>query len=65
MQVNIHNQWAKLSLWQIAMPGHPSIWEMLQREYGAEYIGDTQTGVGVWARFPDDKNYTAFLLKWS
>jgi hypothetical protein len=67
VKVNIHNQWGKLSLWQIAnsQSGNaPSIWEMLEKDYSANYTAGNSKS-GIWVIFPDEKTYTAFLLKWA
>ena len=74
MRVDIKPQWRKLANWywdtlegkEVFNRGM-SIWEMLEQNYGAckafslTEVRETK----MWVVFPDDKSYTAFLLKWS
>jgi len=74
MRVNIKPQWSKLANWYWdSLEGRTadkglSIWELLQRDYGAIKafsIANLQGNNAMWVVFPDEKNYTAFLLRWS
>lgn len=72
MRVNIQPQWRKLANWYWdTLEGKNtynkgmSIWEMLEHDYGARQgFNDRVDGV-MYAVFPDEKMYTAFLLRWS
>ena len=68
MKVDIQPQWKKLAnwYWDSLKPGAVSgmsIWEMLEQEYGM--VKDGSMRDGYWVVFPDEKSYTAFLLRWS
>lgn len=67
--VDIKPQWPNLSAWYWDKHGGMSIWEMLEHEYGAfrasEYYSAVEVRTGLLVRFPDEKAYTAFLLRWS
>lgn len=64
MIVDIQPQWKKLAnwYWDNSTVGM-SIWEMLEHNYGA--IRSVPARKGYLVEFPDEKSYTAFLLKWS
>jgi len=72
MRVDIKPQWKKLANWywdscegKNVQDRGMSIWEMLEQNYGAQKgFNDRVDGV-MWAQFPDEKSYTAFLLRWS
>lgn len=74
MRVNIKSQWSQLANWYWdSLEGRTtdkglSIWELLERDYGAIKAFDMANlqGVnGMWVEFPDEKSYTAFLLRWT
>ena len=75
MRVDIRPQWRKLTDWYWdSAGGHAglgmSIWEMLQHNYGAiKAFNINDAGVmadrSMWVVFPDEKTYTAFLLRWA
>ncbi len=79
MRVNITPQWKNITDWywddfdrfNSVDNQYLSIWDVLKRDYGAEkrysnwpprFAHDAQQ---MWAEFPDEKSYTAFLLRWS
>ena len=70
MRIDIKPQWRKLANWywdtlegKAIFNSGMSIWEMLEAEYGAKkgYSNDQI----MWCHFPDEKSYTAFLLRWA
>jgi hypothetical protein len=74
MRVNIQPQWKKLANWYWDNAGGyegvgMSIWDMLQRDYGAikVYHGESGGKLGMKnqsiVKFPDEKTYTMFLLR--
>lgn len=73
MRVDIQPQWRKLASWYWdSLDGKAvhnrgmSIWEMLELEYNAVKLFSMQNVTnGMWVKFPDEKTYTAFLLRWS
>ena len=73
MKVDIKPQWRRLTDWYWNNAGgHAglgmSIWELLEHEYGAFKtfnINSMREDRRMWVNFPDEKTYTAFLLKWS
>lgn len=74
MRVNIKPQWRNLADWywdscegKAVHDRGMSIWEMLEQNYGARKGFNLESGVNstMWVQFPDEKSYTAFLLKWS
>jgi len=75
MIVNIQPQWRKLATWywdtldgQDTYNKGMSIWEMLEHEYSAFKrfnINNLRDDIGMWVEFPDEKMYTAFLLRWA
>lgn len=75
MRVDIDPQWWKLARWYwdnaSANGVGMSIWEMLERDYGATkvYHGSDIAAQGLLMStvvdFPDQKSYTAFLLRWA
>lgn len=74
MRVDIKPQWRKLAAWyweKFDQPQgtHLSIWDLLSRDYGARKafnINSMRDGdPGMWVIFPDEKSYTAFLLRWA
>ena len=72
MRVDIQPQWKRLANWywdtlegKTVHNSGMSIWDMLANDYGARRgFNDRVDGV-MYAVFPDEKSYTAFLLKWS
>ena len=72
MRVAIQPQWKKLANWYwdtlegktVYLSGM-SIWDMLENEYGAQQGFNGRVDGVMYAVFPDEKSYTAFLLKWS
>lgn len=71
MRVDIKPQCKKLADWywdtingKDIQDRGMSIWEMLEQNYGARRGFNNRNGV-LYAVFPDEKSYTAFLLKWS
>lgn len=75
MRVDIKPQWRKLANWywdscegKDVQDRGMSIWEMLEENYGVRKgfnIGSMTTGGTMWVQFPDEKSYTAFLLRWA
>ena len=76
MRVDIVEQWKRLANWYWEQAGgHDgvgmSIWAMLERDYGAVrvYHGiqklSTKKKMVMLVEFPDQKSYTAFLLRWA
>jgi hypothetical protein len=72
MRVDIKPQWRRLANWYWdSLEGRAadrglSIWEILGRDYGAVKIFNmANINDGMWVQFPDEKSYTAFLLRWS
>ena len=75
MRVNIKPQWKRLANWywdscegKDVQGRGMSIWEMLEQNYGAFKtfnINSMRDDGSMWVVFPDEKMYTAFLLKWS
>ena len=67
MRVDIQPQWKKLANWYWDNGSGMSIWEMLEHEYGAIKILTMQGTAEkrLIVDFPDEKTYTAFLLKWA
>lgn len=78
MRVDIEPQWKKLANWYWENAGGyegvgMSIWDMLKRDYGAFKVYKGMYGGKLGAKkkmtmlveFPDEKTYTAFLLRWS
>lgn len=72
MRVDIQPQWRKLTKWywdtlegKTVHASGMSIWEMLDHDYGARRgFNDRVDGV-MYVVFPDEKSYTAFLLRWA
>jgi len=69
MRVDIQPQWRKLADWywdscegRDVQDRGMSIWEMLEHNYG---VHQGWTKDGYWINFPDEKSYTAFLLRWA
>ena len=71
MRVDIQPQWKRLANWYWDNAGGyegvgMSIWEMLERDYGAiKLYQDINPRHQMIVRFPDEKSYTAFLLRWA
>lgn len=73
MRVDIKPQFKKIADWyweKFDQPEgtHLSIWDFLNRDYGAHKgfnINSMQSDRSMWVVFPDEKSYTAFLLRWS
>ena len=72
MRVDIKPQWKKLANWYWeSLEGKEvydrgmSIWEMLEHNYGARQGFNGRVDGVMYAVFPDEKSYTAFLLKWA
>lgn len=74
MRVDIQPQWKRLANWYWDNAGGyegvgMSIWEMLEHQYGAikVYHGTRGGKLGMknqaLVEFPDEKSYTAFLLR--
>ena len=73
MRVDIKPQWKQLADWYWESlggwegAGGRSIWEMLEQDYGAVKVF-SMTNIheerGMWVRFPDEKSYVAFILRW-
>ena len=67
MKANIKPQWPRLAkwYWEVGNRNDMSLWAMLLQEYGA-YPVNPNTGPGtIDVEFPDEKMYTAFVLRWS
>jgi len=70
MRVDIRPQWRKLAAWYWAEfyqdeRTNLSIWGLLERDYGArKAFNITDIKHAMWVVFPDEKSYTAFLLRW-
>ncbi len=70
MRVDIQPQWKRLANWYWDNAGGyegvgMSIWEMLERDYGAiKLYHDLSPRHQMIVKFPDEKSYTAFLLRW-
>ena len=72
MRVDIRPQWKRLATWyweqsDASIRGF-SIWEMLDHDYGARKAFNIDAINGdrkMWVVFPDEKTYTAFLLRWA
>ena len=73
MRADIRPQWKRLADWyweQYTQPvdRHLSIWDVLNEDYGAYKAFNIDAINGdrkMWVIFPDEKSYTAFLLRWS
>lgn len=72
MRVDIQPQWKKLANWywdtlagKTVYNSGMSIWDMLENDYGARQGFNGRVDGVMYAVFPDEKSYTAFLLKWS
>jgi len=72
MRVDIKPQWRKLAAWywetlegKTVYESGMSIWDMLENDYGARQGFNGRVDGVMYAVFPDEKSYTAFLLKWS
>lgn len=75
MKVDIQHQWRSLANWYWdSVEGKStyskgwSIWGMLEHEYGAVRrfdINNLKGDPSMWVEFPDEKMYTAFLLRWA
>ena len=76
MRVDIYPYWKKLANWYWDNAGgHEgvgmSIWEMLERDYGAVKVRHGVFGGKLGAKhhslveFPNEKMYTLFLLRWA
>lgn len=74
MRVNIQPQWRQLAAWYWKEfyqdeRTNLSIWGLLERDYGAKKAFNLTHIIredhGMWVVFPNEKSYTAFLLKWS
>ena len=70
MRVNIEPQWQQLADWYWDQAGGSetvgmSIWGVLERDYGVRRAFPIGGLAGpMWVVFPDEKSYTAFLLRW-
>lgn len=75
MRVDIQPHFKKIADWywekfdQPSTGAHMSIWDVLDRDYGARKVrvgtfdaGGVKTPMIV--EFPDEKSYTMFLLRW-
>ena len=67
MKANIKPQWSRLAnwYWDVGNRTNMSIWGMLSQEYGAYPVNPNPEQGVIIVEFPDEKMYTAFLLKWS
>lgn len=72
MKVDIQPQWKKLADWyweEFNPQGrtHLSIWDILAQDFGARRAFNIANvnRRQMWVIFPDEKSYTAFLLRWS
>jgi len=77
MRVNIGPQFEKIATWywekfeHTAGGIHMSIWDVLERDYSARKVragtfgGKYGLKKEMIVEFPDEKSYTAFLLRWS
>ena len=73
MRVDIQPQWKKLANWywdtlegKTVHESGMSIWDMLERDYGAiKLYQDINPRHQMIVKFPDEKMYTAFILRWS
>jgi len=75
MRVDIEPYWRKLANWYwdnaSGRDGGMSIWQMLERDYGAirVYNGPNIDKYGprmlTIVDFPNEKTYAMFLLRWS
>lgn len=70
MRVDIRPQWNRLARWYWNSfdsddGGGMSVWEMLNQEYGAFQVATKRRTQEILVDFPDEKLYTAFLLKWT
>jgi hypothetical protein len=74
MRVDIKPQWRRLAAWYWdTLEGRTkdkgmSIWELLERDYGAIKVfslTNINNERGMWVKFPDEKSYLAFILRWS
>jgi hypothetical protein len=76
MRVNIGPQFVKIADWywekfeQPIAGIHLSIWDVLERDYGARKVrvgsfgGRYGLSKEMMVEFPDEKSYTMFLLRW-
>jgi len=76
MRVDINPQFQKIADWyweKFFQPDdgpHMSIWDVLERDYGARkvragtYGGKYGRKKEMMVEFPDEKSYTMFLLRW-
>ncbi len=72
MRADIQPQWKRLANWywdtlegKTVYESGMSIWEMLERDYGAiKLYQDINPRHQMIVKFPDEKSYTAFLLRW-
>ncbi len=79
MRVDIQPQWRKLANWywdtlegKTVHESGMSIWEMLERDYGAIKVRHGVFGgklgmkkLEFIVKFPDEQSYLMFVLKWS
>lgn len=77
MRANIGPQFEKIAEWywekfeQPIAGIHLSIWDVLERDYNARKVragtfgGKYGLKKEMIVEFPDEKSYTAFLLRWS
>jgi hypothetical protein len=67
MRVDIDPYWKNITNWYYDNGGYDtvgmSIWDMLRRDYGADVVRRASPQFIVV--FPDEKMFTAFLLRWS
>lgn len=67
---DIEPQWQNITEWywtQYHRTDHQclSIWEILARDYGAQRSRPVSHPGWSVVDFPDEKNYTMFVLRWS
>jgi hypothetical protein len=69
IRVDIQPQFKKIANWYWDNAGGyagvgMSIWEMLERDFGAKKVGRFGSGIAM-VTFPNGAMYTAFLLRWA
>lgn len=66
---DIQPQWRNIAKWywdqyQSDKPSQ-TIWDILERDYGAKRIRSLDSPGWSEVAFPDEKSYTMFLLRWA
>lgn len=68
---DIHPQWQNIASWywsqnhELCIHRHLSIWDILERDHGAQRTRSMSQLDWSVVDFPDEQSYTAFLLRWS